>query len=112
MHIKTSHSPSGFTLVEAIITGVVVAVVAMAAAVMYSGFVNETRRQTVDNLAETAAAAANAYVRRTGSDVGLDSSKLQLYIPDPVKYKVTVSRSDSTVTVKDAHGNEATKNYY
>ena len=102
--------PNGFTLVEVVVTGVLVAIVATAAAVMYSGFINENRQQTVDNLAETAATAANAYVRRTGSDDGLDASKL-LYLPNPDDYTVTISTGDNTVTITDTHGNTATKQY-
>ncbi|MBN1576483.1 MAG: prepilin-type N-terminal cleavage/methylation domain-containing protein [Chitinispirillaceae bacterium] len=109
---QATKSETGFTLIEAVITGVIIAIVAIAAVVMYGGFVKETRRQTVENLAETAAAAANAYIRRTGSDEGLDSAKLKIYFSNPDDFTVTIAKGDSTITITDIRHEIAVTRYY
>jgi prepilin-type N-terminal cleavage/methylation domain-containing protein len=55
----------GFTLIEAIVTAAIMAILAAVAIPMYAGYINDQRKTTVTNLAETAAAAANSYFRRT-----------------------------------------------
>lgn len=57
----------GFTLIEAVVVSVIVAILAAVAIPIYSGFIADQRVTTVSNLAETAAASANAYHRRTGT---------------------------------------------
>jgi Tfp pilus assembly protein PilE len=96
----------GFTLIEAIITGVMVAVVATSAALMYSGYINESRRQTVKNLAEAGAVAANAYSRRTGDTLqASDMEKLNLYY-DASRFTVEIvpgSGANGIIRVTDDH---------
>ena len=86
-------------MVEAIMVAAVVAVLAITATMVYRGYITDTRRQTVENLAETAAAAANSYLRRTGTHP--DSADLGLHLPDPGRYEVTVNTGDSTVIITD-----------
>ncbi len=107
---KSSPFPRGFTLIEAVMTGAIIAVLATAAVIMWGGYVRESRRQAVENLAESAAAAANAYVRRMGSADGLDSSKLQLYIPDAACYNITINQD--TITVTDTRYNISVSRHY
>jgi|WetSurMetagenome_2_1015567.scaffolds.fasta_scaffold484156_2 prepilin-type N-terminal cleavage/methylation domain-containing protein len=64
--MKMAKKTSGFTLIETLVVAAIVAVLAAVSIPMYIGYVNNQRQTTVNNLAETAAAAANAYVRRTG----------------------------------------------
>lgn len=91
----------GFTLVEAIVTAVLVAVLATAGVMMYKGFITESRHQTVKNLAEAGAAAANAYVRKTGENLTEDEvDKLHLYY-DSTKYSVSINPSDKLINVTD-----------
>lgn len=88
----------GFTLIEAIVTAVIMAILAAVAIPMYVGYINDQKQTTVNNLAETAAAAANAFKRRTGTNPNTD--QLQLYY-DANKYTVTVTTGNNTVSVQD-----------
>lgn len=91
----------GFTLVEALIVGMIAAVLAISAVVMYRGFITETRHQTVENLAEAAAAAANAYVRKTGEELtSSDVEKLHLYY-DSTKYEIEICGPARRIDVTD-----------
>ncbi|MBN1307906.1 MAG: prepilin-type N-terminal cleavage/methylation domain-containing protein [Chitinispirillaceae bacterium] len=108
----TTNRNSGFTLVEAVVTGVIIAIVTTTALLMYGGFIKEARRQTVENLAETAAASANAYVRRMGSDNDLDSAKLKLYFSNPRDYTVDIDTDNNSITITDiTHDISVTKHY-
>jgi prepilin-type N-terminal cleavage/methylation domain-containing protein len=83
---------SAFTLIEVIVTATIIAVLAISAAVMYRGYINETRKSTVSNLAEAAAASANAYTRKTGVNLtSTDSAQLHLFFPDPTRFTVTIN---------------------
>jgi prepilin-type N-terminal cleavage/methylation domain-containing protein len=95
----------GFTLVEAIVVAVIIGILAAVGIPIYLGFLNDQRHSTADNLAETAAAAANAYWRRTGVDPGAgdhdpNTPPLNLYF-NGSDYRVTVSYSPYKVTVTD-----------
>lgn len=87
-------------MVEAIIVAAVVAVLAITASMVYRGYITDTRQQTVTNLAETAAAAANAYLRRTGETPGMED--LQLHLPNPDRFNIAINEDNNTVTVTDA----------
>jgi prepilin-type N-terminal cleavage/methylation domain-containing protein len=55
----------GFTLVEVVVVAVITLILAAVAIPMYNGYVQQARQDTVDNLAETAAAAAHSFWRKT-----------------------------------------------
>jgi len=74
----------GFTLIEVIVVAVFVLILAAVGIPMYNGFIMTERQNVVDNLAETAAAAANVHYRRTLND------------PDP---KTLISVSGHNVTI-------------
>jgi prepilin-type N-terminal cleavage/methylation domain-containing protein len=89
----------GFSLIEAVVVAVIVAILAAVAIPIYTGFIHDQEQTTVNNLAETGAAAANALLRRTGSIAGIDSAALNLYIPSS-GYSVSVNTTDTTVRVQ------------
>ena len=100
MHIK--RDAGGFSLVEALVVCVIVAILAGAAIPIYIGYVNNQKQTTVNNLAETAAAAANAYWRRSGvalttGNVVPNQPPLNLYF-NATNYTVAVSGSNIVVT--------------
>jgi prepilin-type N-terminal cleavage/methylation domain-containing protein len=88
---------SGFTMVEVIVTAVIIAVLAAVAIPIYAKYIDNQRQETVDNLANTGAASANSFYRRTGNDP--TSDELDLFIPDSSRF--TVSVSNGAVTVVD-----------
>ena len=108
----------GFTLVEAVVVSVIIAIVGIAAVVAYSGFIRESRRQAVEGIAQTAAVAASAYVRKVGNDDDLDSAHLGLFLTNPTDYNISVNNTDCdglhgsvrVVETKD-DGIEVTKYY-
>ena len=56
----------GFTLVEVIVVAVIVAVLALVAIQFYQGYINESRRNTAENLAASAAGFLLAGVNSVG----------------------------------------------
>jgi prepilin-type N-terminal cleavage/methylation domain-containing protein len=91
----------GFTLIEAIITAVVVAILATIAIPLYTGYVAGARQDTVNNLAQTAAAAGNSYFRKTNTPLtqaNLDANILNLFY-DNTTHRITVNGNDITVTL-------------
>ena len=98
----TESREKGFTLVEAVVVAVIILILAGVAIPIYLGFVSDARQNTVDNLAETAAAAANTFYRKTGSTNFTDSD-LDLHYDDS-KYDVDVATGNQTVTVSEKDG--------
>jgi prepilin-type N-terminal cleavage/methylation domain-containing protein len=89
---------NGFSLVEVIVVAVIIGILAAVGIPIYSGYMRDQRQITVDNLAETAGAAANAYIRRTGDTV-ITYNDLSLYM-DTIAYPLTISTGSRTLTVK------------
>lgn len=88
---------NGFTLIEVIVVAVIVAVLAAVAIPLYNGYIHDTRQDVVNNLAQTAAASANAYWRKTGATPTLDQLKL---FYDDNTYDVVIDGTNVTVTHK------------
>jgi prepilin-type N-terminal cleavage/methylation domain-containing protein len=99
-------SQKGFTLIETIVVGVIIVILAAIAIPLYSGFLRDARQNTVDNLAQTAAAAANAYYRKTGDQNPPALTNLSLFY-DSSEYLITVGASD--ITVRNKNHSAATK---
>jgi prepilin-type N-terminal cleavage/methylation domain-containing protein len=93
-------STRGFTLTEVLVVGAIVAIMTAVAVPVYTGYVRNQRQEMVENLAQAAAVAANAYFRRTGLDPATDGSNLGLFFPDPTKYTVSVDQGANTITVR------------
>lgn len=96
--MRQSRSVLGFTMVEALIVGVIVGVLAITATMIYGGYVRESKQQTVNSLAETTAAAANAYNRRTGNDPTVDVLNLPF---DLTKYTVGINPGDRSILISN-----------
>lgn len=64
---KMMGSTEGFTIVEVVVVSVIVAILAAVAIPVYLGFQNDARQNAVEQLAQTAAAAADGYCRKTGA---------------------------------------------
>lgn len=98
---KNMRNPKGFTLIEAIITAVIIAILATVAIPLYTGYVAGARQDTVNNLAQTAAAAGNSYFRKTNTPLtqeNLDANILNLFY-DNTTHRITVNGNDITVTL-------------
>jgi prepilin-type N-terminal cleavage/methylation domain-containing protein len=96
--------PRGFTLVEIIVVSAIVLVLAAAAIPIYTGYVDSVRRDAVSNLAQTAAAAASSYYKRTNTSVTVftpNSDPLKLFY-DGNKYSVSAMSSGNYIGVTDA----------
>lgn len=107
-HENPRHRRFAFTLVEVIVVAVIVAIIAAVAIPNYMSYVAESRQQAVENLAETAAASANSWVRRKGSTPVLDSLHLSF---DAVRYDVSIGTQDITVTDKNHNTYVATRKF-
>lgn len=94
----------GFTLVEVIVAAVIVAILAAVGVPILSGFIADAKQNSVDTLAETAAAAASSYWKKTGTVP--DTAQIDITY-DHVKYSLTIS--DPNVTVFERTDNSVTK---
>lgn len=88
----------GFTLVEVIVVSVIVALLAATATLLYSGYVEQARKDTVVGLAKVAASSANAFWRRTGS-APTAVSQLNVFISDPSRFRVSVEGAEVTASL-------------
>ncbi|MBN1129885.1 MAG: prepilin-type N-terminal cleavage/methylation domain-containing protein [Chitinispirillaceae bacterium] len=88
---KQSERHAGFSLVEAIVVAVILGIMAAVAIPLYNGYLKDSRQRAVDELAQSAAAAADGYCRKTTAaptdvaDLNLfyDSSKFTIEIDSP-----------------------------
>ena len=91
-------SRQGFTLVEVIVVSVIVAILAAAAVPIYTAYLNNSRQESVDQLAQTAAAAANGFYRKTGADPTDPKGDLNLFY-DQARFNVVINSPDITVSL-------------
>ena len=93
----------GFTLVEVIVTAVIVVILSGVAIPNYIGYINQTRRDAVEGLAATAAVAANSHWRKTNTVPTLVSLGITY---DATKYTITVNNPTDSVKVVRVGGTE------
>jgi len=67
---KAIAKEKGFTLVEVIVVAVIVAVLALVAIQLYQGYVKDSRQNTAENLAASAAGHVQACIASGGADPG------------------------------------------
>jgi prepilin-type N-terminal cleavage/methylation domain-containing protein len=95
-----------FTFVEMIIASIIVALLAAVGIPMYRGYVINQKQTTVNNLAETAAAAANAQWRRTNANVTDNDLKpnntLNLYY-NSSKYNIKTSGTNNIIATDQSN---------
>ncbi len=86
----------GFTLVEVIVVAVIVAVLALVAIQLYTGYVNSARKNTAENLAASAAGYLQSVYNSTGNDSLGD-------IDSGGSWSVTLSSGDSVTFVSPSN---------
>jgi prepilin-type N-terminal cleavage/methylation domain-containing protein len=87
---------AGFTMVEVIVVAVIVAILAAIAIPSYNGFIRDSRQEAVNNLAETAGAAADIFYRKTNTDPDISDLNLRY---DPAKFNIYFSGSNVAVNM-------------
>jgi len=85
----------GFTLLEAIVVLSIVAILAAIAIPQYHDYIQSSRQNSVNDLAETASTIANEYVRRTGNNPTVTQLKLTY---DPALYSISISGNAITIS--------------
>ncbi len=95
--MKLRKNKKGFTLVEAIVIAVIIAVLSTIAIPIYNGYISDSKQGAVDNLAETASAAANSYVRKKG-ETSMTVALLNLKYNQST-YTVTIDKGNDQITV-------------
>jgi type IV pilus assembly protein PilE len=99
--VNAGHANRGFTLIEVVVVSVIVLVLAAVSIPIYNGYVEGARREAVNNLAQTAAAAASSYYKKTGTDPTTftpNAAPLSLFY---AANKFTVSRTGSYIVVSE-----------
>ncbi|MBN1982873.1 MAG: hypothetical protein JW795_15170 [Chitinivibrionales bacterium] len=92
----------GFTFIEVIVTALIIAVLSIVATQLYRGFLVNSAQDTVNQLAQTAAASANDFRRRTGQNPN-NVNELRLSLPQPGRYVIIINAAANppTITVQD-----------
>lgn len=87
------------------VVSVIAAILAAVCIPVYTGYVNSQKQTVVDNLAQTAATAANILTRRAGPGFVLECATtadciglLKIYVSDPSKYLIVVKDGSAKVT--------------
>jgi prepilin-type N-terminal cleavage/methylation domain-containing protein len=96
----------GFTLIEVLVTSVIVAILSVVAVPVYTGYVTSQRIATLKSLAQMTAASASIYSRRTNVSPNCANTAacvpmLGIFVSNPTQFQVVVDGPSRTVTVSD-----------
>lgn len=95
--IEKLENRKGFTLIRVTVLGVIVLILTALVTPFYNDFIHNTHQKAIDNLAQTAAEAANTYWRKTGATPTLDQLN---FFYDNDTYTIAIHGSNITVTHK------------
>ena len=87
----------GFTFIEVVMVAIIVLILAGIAIPLYNGYIEKSKQEAVDNLAETAAAAANTYVRKKDEN-SLTVQALNLHY-DNSEFTITIYTATDEIEV-------------
>lgn len=97
--------PNGFSIVEALVVSVIMAILAAVAIPMYTRYVTSQREAVAKSIAQSTAALASIYARRTGITPVCEHpdciTTLKIFLSDTAQYKIDIE--DKTVTVQDKY---------
>ena len=95
----------GFVLIEVLVVAVIMAALAAVAIPVYTGYMQTQRMEMAKNLAQSTAAAANIYTRRTGAPPACTHATvpscvtlLNVFLSDPARYQIDIAGRTVTVT--------------
>lgn len=94
--MPSNRTSLGFTFVEVIVVGVIVAILAAVCIPLYSGYVKNQKLAVVKGLAESGAVSANVFWRRQATTP--DSADLKLFLPNPEEYNVRIAHDSVLVS--------------
>lgn len=107
--MKLQKNQKGFTIVEGIVVAVIIAILSVIAVPLYNGYINDSQQNAVDNLATTASAAANSWVRKRGeASLTVDALNLKY---DQNEYTITIDKGNDQITVNSTCGKTKTAGY-
>ena len=96
-NVSKKSREKGFTFIEVIVVAVIVLVLAGIAIPLYNGYIQSSRQEAVHNLAETAAAAANTFVRKK-DEANLTLPALDLHYDNAV-FNITIHKGSDEIEV-------------
>ncbi|MBD3420958.1 MAG: prepilin-type N-terminal cleavage/methylation domain-containing protein [Chitinivibrionales bacterium] len=90
----------GFTLIEVIVVGVIITVLAAVAIPIYNGYMKDTRQKNVETLATAAAASASIYKRKYDSHPP-DLASLNIFNFDSSVHTYDIDSNNSRIIIAD-----------
>lgn len=89
----------GFVLVEALVVAVIVAILAVVAIPLYSGFIEDQKEKAAIAVAQTAAITAGSLYRRNNAKPTTEQLNAALVLPNATQFTITVHADERKVLV-------------
>lgn len=83
-------------MVEALVVAVIIGILSAVVIMMYTDYLGNQKQAMAKGIAQSGAAAANMYWRRTG--LVPDSAALKLFLSAPERYTVTIRNMSVVVS--------------